>query len=153
MARADDDVSSGQVSALTDAGGLATFRILGGSTSSGAITGGLCCHMTVDGVDFGNYTVASYDLSGLLGYDGLDLGLYSSDYFNRKGPSPAPFAGRSDFDFSGEIAGTDLSIWGLPTWVVLAAARPARPIRAALDRGFLEPLLACFECRNRIERW
>jgi len=98
------DCPTKTVRALTDAGGVATFRIVGRSTP-GTAAGFQLGKIYADGVLLGNRTIAALDIDGASGTGANDLSLWLTDY-----SVLAPY-GRSDYDFSNALGANDLSQW------------------------------------------
>ena len=99
------DCPNGRATAVTDANGVATFTLLGGSIGGPGMTllnGG---RIHADGVLIRSPTVAAYDLDGQGGVGANDLACFLSDF-----GSGAPY-GRSDYDCSGGIGANDFSFW------------------------------------------
>lgn len=91
------------VSKVTSAGGVATFRIVGGATNNGGNPAGVgvgCATVSADGVPLGNMTVGTPDenggLGGLGGVDVLDTGAFFGDRFGA-------YRGRSDMNGDGAV--------------------------------------------------
>ena len=101
------DCALHRVRAISDANGIARFRIVGGALNPGGAPGGGFWNgaFYVDGGFAGFRTVAAFDQNGLNGLDGGDLAAWVTDYF---GAAPV---GRSDYDGSGGIGGNDAAIW------------------------------------------
>ncbi len=98
------DCATKTVRALTDGSGIATFDIVGRSTSGAAATF-LKGKIYADGVLLGSRTIAALDIDGANGTGANDLSLWLSDY------SVPQTYGRSDYDFSGALGANDLSQW------------------------------------------
>jgi hypothetical protein len=98
------DCGTKTVRALTDAGGIATFRIVGRSTL-GPGAGFLAGKIFADGVLLGNRTVAAFDLDGAGGVGAVDLSAWVGDFL------AAASVGRGDYDFNGSLGAVDLSVW------------------------------------------
>ena len=100
------DCTTKTVRALTNVGGVATFRIVGRSTPGAAATF-LKGKIFADGVLLtpSGITIAAYDLDGSGGVGANDLSVWVGDFL---GSIPA---GRSDLDFSGGLGANDLSVW------------------------------------------
>jgi hypothetical protein len=102
-------VSGNTVHRITDAAGIARFRILGGAhnlgNSPGIGAGGAV--IVANGVPLGPVTVQAFDQDLIGGVSGNDLSLWLSDKF---APGP-PYYGRSDYDCDGKLGGNDLSVW------------------------------------------
>lgn len=99
--------SCGQLTAVTNAAGIGTFRAAGngfnfGGNPPGAGAG--CARVTVDGISFGNLTVAVPDENGIGGVDVADLAAYAADRFGS-------YRGRSDFNGDGAITIADLAVF------------------------------------------
>ena len=92
------------VRALSNASGIATFRIVGRSTT-GAFAGFQKGKIQADGVLLGNVTVAAFDLDGSNGVGANDLATWLGDF------GAAAAAGRSDYDFSSSLGANDLATW------------------------------------------
>jgi hypothetical protein len=94
---------------ITDAAGVARFRILGGAhnlgNSPGIGAGG--AHIIANGVLLGGITVQAFDQDLVSGVGANDLSLWLSDKF----APGAPYYGRSDYDCNGSLGANDLSIW------------------------------------------
>jgi hypothetical protein len=98
------DCATKTVRALTNASGVASFEIVGRSTSGTAATF-LLGKIYADGVLLGSRTVAAFDLDGAGGVGANDLSVWLGDY------SAAAAAGRSDYDFNASLGANDLSVW------------------------------------------
>ena len=109
---ADCSSNPGTVSAVTNASGVATLRVLGGgrNTASGSPGAGFhCATIYADGVNLGNTTVAIADENGSGTNNGtavsvLDASLALSDSLHNLA------VGRSDFNFSNNVSIVDVSI-------------------------------------------
>lgn len=99
------DCANGRATAITDANGVVTFTLLGGSVGgSGAtlLNGG---RIYADGMLIGTPTVSAYDLDGQSGVGANDLSAWLTDFGIGN-----PY-GRSDYDCSGGLGANDLSFW------------------------------------------
>jgi hypothetical protein len=98
------------VTAVTDANGVATFRVAGGAANpgnNGAGVGVGCATVQADGVPMGSWTVGAPDENNGGGVSVADLGLFGADRFG------VNYRGRSDFNWSGPpISVADLGIFG-----------------------------------------
>ena len=104
-------------SAMTNAVGVATFRIVGGATNpmgcAAPASGAGCaavyaCGVPPVGVLIRNVTVNAYNEDGSLGASGVaanDLSAWLGDFFC------GIYGARSDFDCSGALGGNDLAAW------------------------------------------
>ena len=103
------------ISALTNASGVVTFRIIGSAQNP---TGGVlpkslsgCASVSADNFALGTVTVNAYNEDGSTGVGtgvgGNDLSAWLGDFFT----AGNPYFGRSDFDCSGAVGGNDLSVW------------------------------------------
>jgi len=100
------------ISALTNAYGVVTFRIIGAASNAGGNQPGAghgCAVVTGGYAYLGTITVTAYNQDGSTGASGVggnDLSCWMGDFF------AAVDRGRSDFDCSGGIpGGNDLSLW------------------------------------------
>ena len=93
------------VSALTDAGGVATFVVVGGGTSVLGAAHANNCKVFADGVLLGTTHVGYYDQDGVGGVAIPDLSRWAADFFGGTNPE------RSDYDDAGGVAVPDLSLW------------------------------------------
>lgn len=101
------DCAGKRVSAVTNAIGVATFRVAGGATNPGGNPPGVaagCATVHADGVPLGILTVGAPDENGIGGVDVADLSAFASDRFGL-------YRGRSDFDGNNIITVADLSIF------------------------------------------
>ena len=99
------DCPNGRASAITDANGVATFTLLGGSVGGSGVSllnGG---RIFADGILIRSTTVSAYDLDGHSGVGANDLATWLSDF-----GSGQPY-GRSDYDCSGGLGANDFSLW------------------------------------------
>jgi hypothetical protein len=99
------------VSATTNALGVATFRITGGSVNSGnsASADADCAELRAQGVFFNTLTVASIDQNAgaiLNGYAANDISVAVADVLD----NPPEMDGRTDHNYSGADQANDLSI-------------------------------------------
>jgi len=116
------DVPTKTVRAIADAGGIATFIVMGGASELGATPATGCAKIYADGVLITDgvckppsVQVAAYDLNGaLLGGAGVgpaDLSRWLADFFS----TPTPYRARSDYDYSvlctQDTGPADLSKW------------------------------------------
>jgi hypothetical protein len=94
------------VTAVTNASGVAEFRVSGGATNSGNSAGHTtgCAEVRADGVLLGTIRVGAPDENFASGINVIDLGLFASDRFGA-------YRSRSDFDGSGAVNVLDLGIW------------------------------------------
>ncbi len=98
--------SVGAVSAITDATGIATFRIVGGARN---LTGGVpgagfrCARVYADGVLVGTLNVGAFDQNGVGGVNPVDVSVWLMDFFT------GTYVGRSDFDCNQTLSPVDLS--------------------------------------------
>lgn len=99
------------VSALTNASGIAVFRIEGYSNlvaANAAGAGEACATVTADGVPLGAYSVATPDLNGALG--GASLGLGADDtalFFAQRWAGPGAYHPRANFSRGPSPQGVD----------------------------------------------
>ena len=102
------DLSFTDVSATTDAQGIARFRIVGGARNTGGspgYAGGACfgcVTVYADGINLGDMSVCTYDENGAGGVSAADIPLLLADVFS------ATHLARSDFDFSGDVNAADI---------------------------------------------
>lgn len=95
------------VSNLTDAFGVVSFAVQGGGTAVvGAPHAGGSCDVYADGVFLGSINVGLYDLDGVNGVAGLDLGRLGTDILSGGNYD------RIDYNNDGTGDGLDLSTWG-----------------------------------------
>jgi hypothetical protein len=95
------------VTAVTNASGVATFRVSGGATNGGGNPPGHtagCAEVRADGVLLGTIRVGAPDENFAGGIAGTDLGFWASDRFGA-------YRARLDFNGSGAVDGIDLGIW------------------------------------------
>jgi hypothetical protein len=91
---------------FTDAAGVVSFTVLGGSNGSGNATTLMNgARIYANGVLIGSPTASAYDLDGAAGVAINDLSAWLSDF----GSGNA--YGRADYDCSGSVAINDLSSW------------------------------------------
>jgi len=96
------------VTAVTNASGVATFRVAGGATNNGGNPPGAlagCATVQADGVPMGNLTVGAPDENNAGGVSVGDLGAFGGDRFGS-------YRGRSDFNGDGAVTVGDLGIFG-----------------------------------------
>ena len=113
------------VTALTDANGIATFRVAGYATNSGGNSPGVgpgCASVQANGIPLGNLTVGTPDQNGIGGIDVADLSGFANDRFGA-------YRGRSDFNGDHVITVADLGLFatfrfGQGSTVSCAAACP-----------------------------
>jgi len=89
------------VSAVTNASGVATFRIIGGANNPGLNPAGVgvgCASVTADGVSLGSLTVGAPDENNTGGVTVLDTAAFFDDRFGA-------YRGRSDMDGTGPPLG------------------------------------------------
>ena len=106
-----------EVVALTDASGIATFRVVGyalnpgtgvfGAPGAGYGVGGAT--VKADGVTLGTLTVGAPDENGSGGIGVVDLALFLNDRFSIS--APANFRGRSDFNGTNSVDVVDLAVF------------------------------------------
>ena len=99
------DCPNGRATAITDANGVATFTLLGGSIGGTGITFLNAGRIYADGLLIKSPTVAAYDLDGQSGVGANDLSTWLSDFGTGN-----PY-GRSDYDCSGGLGANDFSFW------------------------------------------
>jgi hypothetical protein len=92
------------VSAVTNASGVVTFRIVGGGLTSGAAVTTPCVSVTADGVPLTTVRAATFDMNGSSGVTSADLTLTKFDF------NTAPTRTRSDFNKSGSVTTADLTL-------------------------------------------
>jgi hypothetical protein len=95
------------VTAVSNASGIATFRLAGGAAHSGANSPGVsspCAVVRVEGILLGSLVVAAPDEDSSEGVNALDLAAFASDRFGS-------YRARSDFDGDGSLTALDLSIF------------------------------------------
>jgi hypothetical protein len=97
------DCPNGRAMAITDANGVATFTLLGGSIGGTGITLQNGGRIHADGVLIKTPSVSAYDLDGQGGVGANDISLWLSDFATGQ-----PF-GRSDYDCSGSVGANDIS--------------------------------------------
>ncbi|NOT34064.1 MAG: hypothetical protein HOP12_07830 [Candidatus Eisenbacteria bacterium] len=107
------------VVAVTDASGVANFRVVGhalnvGGGTSGAPAAGLgnvqCAEVRADGVVLGSLRVKAFDQNGAAGVNAVDVSLVLNDRFSVVGgPFSASYRSRSDFNDDGFVNPVDLS--------------------------------------------
>ena len=96
-----------RVMAITDANGVATFRVAGGATHMGANTPGAgagCARIYVDGIAAGLLTVGAPDENGIGGVDVADLSAFAADRFGN-------YRGRSDLNGDNAVTVGDLAVF------------------------------------------
>jgi hypothetical protein len=100
------DCASRTVRQVTDANGVAIFRVAGWSVAAPGTpgTGYNAGRIYADGVLLGSPTVAIYDLD-MHGLGASDLSALLSDLFSGNN------AARGDYDASGQLGASDLSTW------------------------------------------
>jgi len=94
------------VTAVTNASGVATFRIAGGATNGGGNPAGAgvgCATVQADGVPMGNLTVGAFDDNNGGGVNPADLAAFLGDRFGS-------YRGRSDFNWDGFVNPSDFSL-------------------------------------------
>jgi hypothetical protein len=97
------DCANKMVSAVTDANGVARFRVAGSANNTGGNSPGLstaCAEARIGSTVIGMLRVAAYDQNGVSGVNPVDLSLYLSDLF---GPG-APANYRCRVDYNGDLA-------------------------------------------------
>ena len=99
------DCPNGRATAITDANGVATFTLLGGSIGGTGISLQNGGRIYADGVLIKAPTVAAYDLDGQGGVGANDLSAWLGDFGTGN-----PY-GRGDYDCSGGLGANDLSFW------------------------------------------
>ncbi len=103
------DCSGRVVSAISDAEGIARFRIVGGALNPSGAPGAsfLAAMVWVGGENVSpvGKTVCAFDQNGLNGVDANDLSAWLADY------GAGLLVGRSDYDGSGALGPNDLSRW------------------------------------------
>lgn len=113
-AQAFPDVSSvcaapvGSVGTVTDAAGVATFRINGGAGNlgGGGLASGFQCATVLAGLPpvlIGPINVAAFDLNSVGGVNPVDISLWLTDSFD------PGYEGRADYNCSGTINPADLA--------------------------------------------
>ncbi len=98
------DCTTKTVRALTNASGVATFRIVGASTP-GLTAGFNKGTILADGVVLGHMEVAALDLDGVGGAGANDLATWTNYFLS------AQAAGCGDFDYNGSLGANDLAQW------------------------------------------
>jgi hypothetical protein len=96
------------VTAVTNASGVATFRVAGGATNNGGNPAGVgadCAEVRADGVLMGMLTVGAPDENNIGGITVADLAAFGGDRFGA-------YRGRSDFNGDDVITVADLAIFG-----------------------------------------
>ena len=103
------DCTRHRVSAISDATGIARFRLVGGGAAGGTTPGpaSACAFVYADNQPLGAASVQLYDLDGANGVGGNDLSLWMADFFARGNPERS----RSDYDCNGGVGGNDLALW------------------------------------------
>ena len=109
-----------EVVALTDASGIATFRVVGNALNPGGGSPGLPAAgfgtagavVKADGVTLGTLNVGAYDQNGAGGVGSVDLALVANDRFsvNNVTANTGNFRGRSDFNGDGFVNSVDLAL-------------------------------------------
>jgi hypothetical protein len=97
------------ISALSDANGIARFRIAGGGGAGGSSDGPApdCVHVRAARVLLlTTPSVQIFDLDGFNGVKANDLSLWLADFARG-----APYLSRSDYDGNGRVGINDLSVW------------------------------------------
>jgi hypothetical protein len=99
------------VSAVTNASGVATFRLLGRvgthpGFATGKVTG--CASVTADGVPLGPINIAVADQNGVSGCNAADGSLFLAD---RDAPASPKNQARSDFNGVGNVNAADGSLF------------------------------------------
>ncbi len=98
------DCTTKTVRALTNASGVATFRIVG--SSIGPVTSGFTKGTVLaDGVVLGHTEVAALDLDGVGGAGANDLSVWTAYFLATQA------AGAGDYDYNGSLGANDLSVW------------------------------------------
>ncbi len=98
------DCTTKTVRALTNASGVATFRVVGSSIGP-TVAGFNLGTILADGVVLGHMEVAALDLDGTGGAGANDLAVWTG-YFLHGTP-----AGAADFDYNGSLGANDLATW------------------------------------------
>ena len=91
---------------FTNASGVVSFTVVGGSTNTGGSAGAGLGGVKVyaDGVLLGSLTAAMLDEDGAGGVGANDLSLWITDF------ATLGYFGRSDFDYSSGLGANDLSV-------------------------------------------
>lgn len=94
------------VRAFTNGSGVATFRVLGGSSGPATVLASSAPVVEVfaDGVLLATIRGAAFDLNNVGGVGAADLAIWLGD-------AAAPAKMRSDYDYSGTVGAADLAIW------------------------------------------
>jgi hypothetical protein len=105
---------------ITDAHGIATFTLMGGSNGGPGVTPSNNSRVYADGILIGSPTVSAFDLDGSAGVGANDLSLFLSDF------GSGNQYGRCDYDCSGFLGANDFSLlltaFGSGTQTVSCAA-------------------------------
>jgi len=97
--------TAGTASKVTDALGQVTFDLAGHVQDHSLLVGAGCGTLTVGSVVIGHPTVTAMDQDGVNGVDTMgDLALWEQDF------GSAQYHGRSDFDLSGSVGASDVSL-------------------------------------------
>src|SRR5262245_47026067 len=95
------------VTAVTNAAGVATFRVAGGANNNGGNPAGAlagCATVQADGVPMGSLTVGAPDENNTGGVTVADLSSFAGDRFGL-------YRGRSDFNGDNAVTVADLAIF------------------------------------------
>ena len=92
------------VRAFTNAQGVASFTIVGGSRRDAPGSSMGCAGLYIDGVKLGQATVAAFDLDGIGGVTVADAAVLGTDLGTHA------YRQRSDFDGNGSLAAADLAV-------------------------------------------
>jgi len=92
------------VSAVTDASGVVTFRVVGGGLTSGVAIIAPCVSVTADGVALNTIRSSTCDMNGSGGVTSADITLAKND--NNTNPART----RSDFNKSGSVTSADITL-------------------------------------------
>uniref|UniRef100_A0A832I6T0 EF-hand domain-containing protein n=1 Tax=Eiseniibacteriota bacterium TaxID=2212470 RepID=A0A832I6T0_UNCEI len=93
------------VRAFTNGSGVATFRVLGGSTGAFTSFGAPLVEVFADGVLLATIRGAAFDLNNAGGVGAADLAIWLGDAGSGSSPH------RADYDANGTVGAADLSQW------------------------------------------
>ena len=100
-----NDCTGHTIGAYTDASGVATFTVVGGSWAAGTFSGGGAVPIRGNSVPLGTVTACAFDLDGIGGVTTADLSVWISDLGSHT------YRARGDYDGNGVNSTSDLSIW------------------------------------------